>query len=202
MTLTLESNEVNEDYVILQYFQIIDTKETADLTGSDCDGSDFDDGICFYYESLTCSFQYKDKILDGGVSIANSIIQGYKGVKEMKDGIGAFDQITILNKTSTYPWFIDYERSNVTKMSDAETRETKLLTTCSVFRDFVTDWSEIEIKGGMTLTGTSGYRLYTDDRATSPFAKGNSSKFDMLVLDQASFGMAVAASTLLLSAVL
>ena len=54
------------------------------------------------------------------MSIANSIIQGYKGVSEMKDGIGAFDQIAILNKTSTYPWFIDYERSNVTKISVAD----------------------------------------------------------------------------------
>ena len=91
MTLTLEGNEVNDEYVILQFFQIVDEKETADLNSSDCEGSDFEKGICFYYESLTCSFQYKDTILDGGVSIANSIIQGYKGVKEMKDGIGAFD---------------------------------------------------------------------------------------------------------------
>ena len=140
------------------------------------------------------------------MSIANSIIQGYKGVSEMKDGIGAFDQITILNKTSTYPWFIDYERSNVTKISVADPKpdepETKLLTTCSVFRDFVTDWSEIAIKGGDTLTALTGYRLYTDDRATSPFSKGNSNKFEMQVLDSASYGMAVAASTLLLSAVL
>lgn len=81
----------------------------------------------------------------------------------MKDGIGAFNQIVILNKTSTYPWFIDYTRSDVTKISDAETQQTKLVTTCSVFRDFVTDWSEIEIKVGDSLQAVTGYRVYSDD---------------------------------------
>ena len=100
---------------------------TADLTESDCDTSDYEAGICTYYESLTCSFQYTDKILDenGGVTIANSIIQGYKGVYEMKDAIGAFSDIVILNKTSTYPWFIDYERSSVQLSSDASSQDTR-----------------------------------------------------------------------------
>lgn len=56
MTLTLEGPEVLNDYVMLQYFQIIDVEETADLTESDCDTTDFEDGTCTYYESLTCSF--------------------------------------------------------------------------------------------------------------------------------------------------
>lgn len=172
----------------------MDVKETADLTSSDCETSDFEKGICTYYESLTCAFQYTDKILDGGVTIANSIIQGYKGVLEMKDGIGAFSDIVILNKTSTYPWFIDYERSNVTKYSDAETRDTKMMTTCSVFRDFVTDWSEIEIKGGDELTAVTGYRLYSDDTSPNPFKKGNSNKITMQVLDGATSGLIEAAA--------
>jgi len=29
----------------------------------------------------------------------------------MKDAVGAFNEIVILNKTSTYPWFIDYDMS-------------------------------------------------------------------------------------------
>ena len=123
----------------------------------------------------------------------------------MKDGIGAFSDIVILNKTSTYPWFIDYERSNVTKISDAESEKTKMLTTCSVFRDFVTDWSEIEIKGGDEMTAVTGYRIYTDDTATGPFAKGNSNQIAMKVLDGATSGLmtaGVAATVLLLSAVL
>ena len=98
----------------------------------------------------------------------------------MKDGIGAFSDIVILNKTSTYPWFIDYERSDVTKITDANSTEdnpvTKLVTRCSVFRDFVTDWSEIEIKSGDTLTAVTGYRMYTDDTAPNAFSKGNSNK--------------------------
>ena len=112
--------------VMQQWFQIVDVKATEDLTESDCETSDFEAGICTYYESLTCSFQYTDKILDGGVTIANSIIQGYKGVYEMKDAIGAFSDIVILNKTSTYPWFIDYERSDVQLSSRAPDRDNVL----------------------------------------------------------------------------
>jgi len=120
------------------------------------------------------------------VTIANSIIQGYKGVKEMKDSIGSFDIIVIENKTSTYPWFIDYDRSDVHLMTvgdDPETAETRTVITCSVFRDFITDWSEIDIKGGDTLTTTTGYRMYSSDTATSPYAKGNSDRVEMTVLD-------------------
>lgn len=104
----------------------------------------------------------------------------------MKDSIGSFDIIVIENKTSTYPWFIDYDRSNVVLMTvgdDPETAETKTVITCSVFRDFVTDWSEIDIKGGDTLTTTTGYRMYSSDTATSPYAKGYSNYVDMTVLD-------------------
>lgn len=103
----------------------------------------------------------------------------------MKDSIGAFSDIVILNKTSTYPWFIDYERSSVQLSSDASSEETRTSVTCSVFRDFVTDWSEIAIKGGDELTAITGYRMYTGDSATSPYAKGNSNKFSMMVLDEA-----------------
>ena len=203
MMLQLESEEVNDKYVIQQWFQIVDEKETKDLQESDCDSDDWDKGICTYYESLTCSFQYTDKILDGGVSIANSIIQGYKGVLEIKDGIGAFNEIVILNKTSTYPWFIDYERSDVKKISDAETQQTKLVTTCSVFRDFITDWSEIEIKVGDELKAVTGYRMYSGDTQTSPFVKGNSDRISLKVMEGASgLVSAITATSLLLLSVL
>ena len=198
MTLTLEGPEVVNDYVMQQWFQIVDRAATDDLTESDCETSDYEAGICTYYESLTCSFQYSEKILDenGGVTIANSIIQGYKGVYEMKDSIGAFSDIVILNKTNTYPWFIDYERSSV-QLSSTESQESKTQISCAVFRDFVTDWSEIAIKGGEELEAITGYRMYTSDSATSPYAKGNSDKFTMMVLDEATMLASAAASTFL-----
>ena len=121
----------------------------------------------------------------------------------MKDGIGAFNEIVILNKTSTYPWFIDYERSDVKKISDAETQETKLVTSCSVFRDFVTDWSEIEIKVGDELTAVTGYRMYSSDTQTSPFSKGNSDRITLKVLEEATgLVTAITATSLLLLSVL
>ena len=189
-----------------QWFQIVDVEATADITESDCDTSDYEAGICTYYESLTCSFQYSDKIVDGneggGVTIANSIIQGYKGVYEMKDAIGAFSDIVILNKTSTYPWFIDYERSSVIESSQEGTGAQRTQITCSVFRDFITDWSEIAIKGGDELTGITGYRIYSSATATSPGSKGYSEKFTMQVLDGASTLASAAATALVLSALI
>ena len=187
-----------------QWFQIVDVNATADITESDCDTSDYEAGICTYYESLTCSYQYSDKIVDGngGVTIANSIIQGYKGVYEMKDSIGAFSDIVILNKTSTYPWFIDYERSSVIESSQAGTGSQRTQITCSVFRDFITDWSEIAIKGGDELTAITGYRMYTSATSTSPYAKGNSEKFMMAVLDGASTLAGAAATALVLTALI
>jgi len=204
MSLTLEAPEVIDQYVMQQWFQIVDYVATADISESDCDTSDYEAGICTYYESLTCSFQYSDKILDtnGGVTIANSIIQGYKGVYEMKDAIGAFSDMNILDKISTYAWFIDYERSSVTGTSQVETGDQKTQINCSVFRDFITDWSEIAIKGGDELTAITGYRMYTSDTATSPYAKGNSEKFMMQVLDGASTLASAAATALVLSALI
>ena len=121
----------------------------------------------------------------------------------MKDGTGSFEDIVIENKTSTYPWFIDYGRSDVRKISDAETRETKLQTTCSVFRDFITDWSEIEIKVGDSLKAVTGYRIYSDDTQTSPFSKGNSDRITMTVMDEATgLFTAIGATSLLLLSVL
>ena len=77
----------------------------------------------------------------------------------MKDAIGAFSDIVILNKTSTYPWFIDYDRSSVQGSSPDGAGGQRTQITCSVFRDFITDMSEIDIKGGDELTAITGYRM-------------------------------------------
>ena len=43
---------------------------------------------------------------------------------------------------------------------------------CVIFRDFITDWSEIPIEIGGIVDWKAGYRVYQSDKATSPVAKG------------------------------
>ena len=54
------------------------------------------------------------------------------------------------------------------------------------------------------MTAVTGYRIYSDDTATSPFAKGNSNAIKMTVMDGASDLVQAAAASvfLLLSATL
>ena len=77
-----------------------------------------------------------------GVSQVNSILKGYRGEEEAKKTTGEFDKILITNQSSTFPWFIDY---NLSKVS-TDSVNSKGITTCTVFRDWLTDWSEIQIK--------------------------------------------------------
>ena len=96
---------------------------------------------------------------------------------------------------------MDYDRSSL-QLSSTETGEQRTQITCSLFRDFVTDYSEISIKGGLELTAKTGYRMYTSDVAQSAYAKGNSDKFVMTILDGASTLAGAAATSLLLSALI
>ena len=112
------------------WFQIYDNYETNKLKRD-------------YFESLSCSFLYTDKIVDEGVHIQNSLILGYRGEElfteaiEKAVGSSRFDKLLALEKSSTYPWFIDYARSSV------KTDEEKGTTTCTIYRDFETAWTEI-----------------------------------------------------------
>ena len=110
--------------------------------------------------------------------------------------------MVILDKIWTFPWFVDYSRSSVQLSSQADTGDTRTQITCSVFRDFVTNFSEIAIKGGIELTAISGYRMYASDSQITPYAKGNSEKFTMSVLDGAKTLAGAAATTLVLSALI
>ena len=108
----------------------------------------------------------------------------------MKDAVGAFNEIVILNKTSTYPWFIDYDMSWVKIVqNEDDPNETRTQIHCAVFRDFITDWSEIEIKVGDTLKAITGYRMYSTDTSQIPYAKGNSDRFEMQVLEGTTSGL-------------
>ena len=66
-----------------------------------------------------------------------------------------------MEKSSTYPWFLDYKRSKVVRVEDgdsmpndaiisegdeaspAEAKPTVSSQTCTVYRDFETAWTEI-----------------------------------------------------------
>ena len=72
-----------------------------------------------------------------------------------------------------------------------------------MFRDFITDWSEIEIKVGDSLKAVTGYRVYSDDTITSPYSRGNSDRITMTVMDGATgVFTAIGATSLLLLSVL
>ena len=90
-----------------------------------------------YYESLSCSFLITDKIATEGVHIQNSLILGYRGKSLFKNAVGRFDKLMVNEKSSTYPWFLDYKRSSVTTEEESGTQ------TCTIYRDFETAWTDI-----------------------------------------------------------
>ena len=122
--LTVEGPPQELNSVYMMYFQILDPKETERLERN-------------YYESLACSLLYTDTIIEDGVHIQNSVIAAYRGEEIFKDAEGRFDKLLANNKSNTFPWFINYRRSKVT------TSETEGTTTCNIYRDFETTWTEI-----------------------------------------------------------
>jgi len=91
-----------------------------------------------YFESMSCSFLYTDTIATEGVHIQNSLILGYRGELLLKNASGSrFDKLLAINKSTTFPWFLNYAKSSVA------TQETKGTQTCTLYRDFKTNWTEI-----------------------------------------------------------
>lgn len=83
--MRLNAPEVPDQNVMQQWFQIVNHEATVELSESDCeDKNDYAAGNCSYYESMACNILYNEKALDenSGVSIANVIVQGYKGTTE------------------------------------------------------------------------------------------------------------------------
>ena len=106
------------------WFQILDPKETERLSKP-------------YYESLACSLLYTDKITKEGVHIQNSVMHAFRGTESFAEAEGRFDKLLSTNRSSTFPWFINYRRSSATTDGDTSTM------TCNIYRDFETTWSEI-----------------------------------------------------------
>ena len=158
LALTLEGPLKLDGFIYQQWFQFRDPIESLKT----------DDDEDSYYESLACSIMYTSDITETGVTIKNSVLKGYKGEEEISEAVGEFDKIVPYDSTTTFPWFIDYGKSQVTY--DPETDNVSV--SCVLFRDFTTDWSDIPLELENTIDWIAGYRVYSSDEATSPQAKG------------------------------
>ena len=167
LELVLEGPQKIDGFIYQQWFQLRDPIESLKT----------DDDEDSYYESLTCSIMYADDIFENGISMRNSVIQGYKGEEEIKDAVGEFDEIIPFDQSTTFPWFIDYSKSGVT--INEETGDVKVR--CVLFRDFITDWTEIPIAIDDTIDWLVGYRVYSTDGADSPQAKGYADGLQMTI---------------------
>ena len=168
--LTIEGPPQKVNQVYMMWFQILDPVETERLKEN-------------YYESLQCALLYTDDITSKGVHIQNSVYHAFRGVKSFVGAEGRFDKLLADNRSSTFPWFINYRRSSAT------TSEKTGTTTCNIYRDFETTWSEIQIKMGRELTIDFGYFVYDSQKDLTTDIKGYEKGYKLVVLDHASYGV-------------
>ena len=90
------------DFIYQQWFQFKDPIESLKTDNEEDD----------YYESISCAVLYQEGV--NNVTIANSILKGFKGEEKIKKAVGSFDTIIPFDSSSTYPWFIDYDKSSIT----------------------------------------------------------------------------------------
>jgi hypothetical protein len=127
---------------------------------------------------LAVAIKYvKEEIETKGIWIGNSVVKGYKGVEKIKEATGAFDAIVPFDSSTTFPWFLDYDRSSVIVNEEAQSIQVKLI----LFRDFTTDWSEIPIEAEKEIDWLVGYRVYPTHKANSPLARGYADDMKILV---------------------
>ena len=103
ISMTLESPPQVLNEVYMMWFQVLDPRETEAIQRD-------------YFESFSCSFLFTDTIVSEGVHIQNSAIYGYRGELLFKDAVGRFDKLLAMEKSTTYPWFLDYKRSKVVQI--------------------------------------------------------------------------------------
>jgi len=101
-------------------------------------------------------------------------------------------------KTANYPWFADYERSSV--KYDKVTKTGSV--TCTMGRDLVTDYANIDLKGGVELVWHSGYRVYFNKDSKQPIAKGFKQDMKLVVADGAVSALATVFTSMVLTAAL
>ena len=71
-----------------------------------------------------------------------------------------------------------------------------------VWRDFVTAWSQIDMKLGKVLTLNPGYKVYTDGQALAPTAKGVGAPILIRILGAAEAGLKVTFGTMMMAVAL
>ena len=167
LELILEGPLRQAGFIYSQWFQIRDPVES--LKTDDEDDS--------YYESLVASVLYNELTAQRGVNVANSVLKSYRGEEKLKDATGNYDRINYFDQSSTHPWFFKAKKTSFTRFDD----DTVVLRV-TLYRPFVTEWSDIPIKIGDTIDWMAGYRVYANDEATSPQAKGYADDLKMQIL--------------------
>lgn len=135
-----------------------------------------------YYESFACTIRFNEVSL-ANVSSLNTWGQGYRGKELLKDAIGKFNSMNFEDVTSKHPWYLDFAKSNITMNTENPSEGGTV--TCAINRDWVTTWSDFNLKAGMDLRANFGFRIYSTYGASNPSAKGFVADYSMTVLDGA-----------------
>jgi len=159
LTTYLHSSTYILDGIYQVWHQIYDGPETLEKD----DGSD-------YYESYAVSTRMNVASYNK-MSSLNMWGQGFRGEYEFKDALGSWNAIDLGSQTATTPWFLSYNLSAVEILVARKPwmggRIKNVIT-----RDFVTSWSDFNLKGGDTLKVHFGYRVYASYDSGAPVAKG------------------------------
>ena len=113
--------------------------------------------------------EYKSGSIDG-IDPNTFYANGYKGIREMQHATGNLDEVLQIDKASSYPWIYILDRSKVTT-DEANNTGTE---TYAFQRDFLTSLSNIPIKAEEVIRVIVGYKMYVDNKSSSPKAKGYS----------------------------
>lgn len=113
------------------------------------------------FESFSCSLRYNQAAL-AGINYSNSYRVGYRGSGRLHTAVGKH---TLLLRNSEgnqqvndFPWHIDLKKSKITRNQAAN----DFKETCTIWRDFVTTYSDIPIKAGEPIKLILGYKVYLD----------------------------------------
>jgi hypothetical protein len=73
--------------------------------------------------------------------------------------VGKHDTIDFSDITASHPWYLDYNRSNIEWTNGVNPTAGGAIT-CVINRDWITTWSDFNLKGGMPLRTNFGFRVY------------------------------------------
>lgn len=73
---------------------------------------------------------------------------------------------------------MDYKRSSVVTTDDD-----KSTTTCTMYRDFETPWTDIPFKAGTAMNYHAGYNVFTTKNSLNTFVSGHAKELQITVLE-------------------